>query len=152
MWAVDKFFTLTKLVLLLLGRVVVKLVHMGTSRCVKIARSLMGLPRVDLENGDKQLQLLRTESIDAAQENLADEWVTVPEADNWEPNGRNLLDDYEKPRRDASESHTEDELIELSDDEDRSTHFTLLQSVKRSNSNPLSDRARNRLIAPNLFL
>ncbi|KAF1795224.1 hypothetical protein JG687_00000977 [Phytophthora cactorum] len=138
---VGKFLVYAKLVFLLAGRMVAELLRMGTSQLAKMTRRLVGISRVDLPNGDQQL--LGTESVgNAVQKDLADEWVDVSDADNWEPGGKNLLDENRKPSHQISESSTEDELIELSDGEEPTTS---LHSIKR-------DRAATKLTSPALIL
>ncbi|KAH7469007.1 uncharacterized protein KRP23_10447 [Phytophthora ramorum] len=126
MGVMAKFFTL----MVFVGRMVVKLLRMGAARLVDMSRHLPGVSRIDLPNGEQQL--LGTESIDnAEQKNLADDWVSVAEEeDKWETGGRNLLDENGKRSREASESTTEDELIELSDGEERPSLIAALRPVK----------------------
>ncbi|KAK1938034.1 hypothetical protein P3T76_009184 [Phytophthora citrophthora] len=126
---VNNFLLYAKLVVVLVGRMVVQLLRVGAASLSEVAGYLLGTPRVDLRNGDKQL--LETESVhDAVLKDLAAEWVDVSDEDNWEPGGRYLLDENEKRSRQASVSTTEDELIEFSDGEERTTLTSSLYKQK----------------------
>ncbi|KAG7386404.1 hypothetical protein PHYPSEUDO_000333 [Phytophthora pseudosyringae] len=142
MEVVSRFFTYAKLVVLLVGRMVAKLLRMGTSRLAEMTRRLRGLPRVALPNGDTRLL--------STGKDLADGWVAVSDVDNWEPGGRNLLDDesWKRSCRASESSSTEDELIELSDGEELAAPITSLRPVQRSFCVPLPDRASAKLTSP----
>ncbi|KAL3659559.1 hypothetical protein V7S43_015546 [Phytophthora oleae] len=127
---VKKLLLYAKLVVVLVGRVVVQLLRIGAASFAGVTCYLLGTPRVDLLNGDKHF--LETESIhDAGQKDLAGEWVAVSDEDNWEPGGRDLLDENEKRSRQASLSSTEDELIEFSDGEERAALTSTFHLAKQ---------------------
>ncbi|KAF4040784.1 hypothetical protein GN244_ATG06825 [Phytophthora infestans] len=128
MEVVSKLFVYTKLVVVLAATMVAKVLWMGTTRLAEMTRRLVGMSRVDLADGYQQL--LSTESVDdVVREDLAAEWVSESQEDNWEPDAKNLLDEGRKPSHRSSESSTEDELIELSDGEEPTS---LLGSIKRN--------------------
>ncbi|KAE8894328.1 hypothetical protein PF005_g2641 [Phytophthora fragariae] len=135
MGLLSAFFAYARFVAVLVGRVVVKLLAMGAAPFAGLSRRVLGKPQVEVPDADKQL--LGTERIDeaAVQKDLVDDWVDVSDEDKWEPGARNLLDDVEKP---SAESCTEDELIELSDGEERHSPVSALYPAKRSRSS-LSD-------------
>ncbi|GMF21454.1 unnamed protein product [Phytophthora fragariaefolia] len=117
MSALGAFFAYARLVVVLAVRVASKLLSMGAAPFAALGRSVLGKPRV--EAPDAETQLLGSE--EAVQTDLVDEWVAVPDEGSWEAGGRELLDDSKKQCCEAPESSTEDELIELSDGEERPT-------------------------------
>ncbi|EGZ21696.1 hypothetical protein PHYSODRAFT_299326 [Phytophthora sojae] len=140
------FFAYAGLVVVLVGRVVVKLLSMGAAPFAGLNQSVLGKPQVEVPDADKQL--LGAESVDeAVHKDLVDEWVDVSDEENWEPGARNLLDDAQKPNHEAPESCTEDELIELSDGEEMRSPISSLYPVKRSSSS-LSNHVSETVSAP----
>ncbi|CAI5720450.1 unnamed protein product [Peronospora farinosa] len=109
-------FTYAKLVVLLMGRMVEKMFRIGTIQVATVTQHVLGLPCVDLPNGDQQLT----------------EWVSTSDEDQWEIGGRDLLEEKDKQSHEISYSSIEDELIELSDGEERPTSITSLLSGQQS--------------------
>ncbi|KAG6574603.1 uncharacterized protein IUM83_10864 [Phytophthora cinnamomi] len=130
MGVLGAFFAYARLVVVLVGRVVVKLLSIGAAPFVGLSRSVLGKPQVEAPDADKQL--LGTEDVEeAVHKDVVDEWVDVSDEDGWESGGRNMLDDNDKRVHRSLESSTEDELIELSDGEEIRSPISALYPAKR---------------------
>ena len=125
--------TYTKLVALLASRIVEKMFRMGTIQLAGATQHVLGLPCVDRPS--KDLQRLNTDSVNNAVHKEATAWVSASDEDQWEIGGRDLLEEDKQDKQNHEivySSSNEDELIELSDGEERPVSITSLLSVKRS--------------------
>uniref|UniRef100_M4BTF7 Uncharacterized protein n=1 Tax=Hyaloperonospora arabidopsidis (strain Emoy2) TaxID=559515 RepID=M4BTF7_HYAAE len=110
-------------------RVVGKVLRKAAFRFSAASRYLLGFPPVELPNGTQQL--LSPEIVNGTMpKEFSEDWVSASGEFNWEAGGQDLLDETDKRSLDDSGSSTEDELIELSDGEERSALISSLSTSR----------------------
>ncbi|KAG7395098.1 hypothetical protein PHYBOEH_004250 [Phytophthora boehmeriae] len=127
-----RFFAYATIVVALVTRMVSKILSMSAARIAALRKRLLGGSHVEISDGKKQLLDTGKEE-DAAQKELASEWVALPEEETWEPGARDLLDDLLPTSKEPQASETEDELVELSDGEDKAAPRILRSGLKSGN-------------------
>uniref|UniRef100_A0AAV1T5M0 Uncharacterized protein n=1 Tax=Peronospora matthiolae TaxID=2874970 RepID=A0AAV1T5M0_9STRA len=127
----NMLFTYAKMLSKTVRRVTGKVLRKAASRFSAATRYLLGFPPVELPNGTQQL-LSPERANSTMPKKFAKDRVSASGEFKWEAGGQDLLDETDKRSLNDSGSSTEDELIELSDGEERSALISSLSTSRYS--------------------